>query len=178
MRLPISYNFSRVEKSLIEYCFDVSIPVLLRDKYIFKRIDFKINKQSQAFNKYIAAFKSVLSSRFESIGKYMKVEVMYSDFFVRVNYTLVSEEFTEIEKTQVGNNNLDVMMGDLGIYNVCKDLYVQQDVRGFFDDGFYFIKPNECKLWHESIGYLDGLELDEVIATATLSRSSNKVQTT
>lgn len=174
------YNLSNIEKSLIDYCFDVSIPVLLRETKtaIFKKFDLSRKEQSTKFDKYVNAFKSVLSSRFELQGKYMKVQVMYSDFFVRVNYTLVSDESTAVEKTMVSNDNLEVMMGDLGIYRVCRDLYIQQDVRGFVDDGFYFIKPNERKLWHESVGYLDGLELNEAIATAAMNRASRKVQTT
>ena len=175
--IAILYNLSDVEKSLIDYCFDVSIPVLLRENNtaIFKKFDLSKKEQASTFDKYVNAFRSVLGNKFQSIGKFMKVQVLYSDFFVRVNYKLVTDQSMEVEKIPVSNENLDVMMGDLGIYNVCKDLYVQQDVRGFYDDGFYFIKPNERKLWHESVGYLDGLELDEAIATAALSRASNKV---
>lgn len=40
---------------------------------------------------------------------------------------------------------------------------MQKDVRGFERDGFYIIKPNEKKLWHKAIAYLDTEEFADAM---------------
>lgn len=42
-------------------------------------------------------------------------------------------------------------------------LFVQKDIRGFEKDGFYIFKPNEARLWHKAIAYLDVDEFVDAI---------------
>ena len=47
-------------------------------------------------------------------------------------------------------------------------LFVQKDVRGFKKDYFYIFKPNEKKLWHKAIAYLDSEEfMDAILRTGS-----------
>jgi hypothetical protein len=43
----------------------------------------------------------------------------------------------------------------LSFENVGQDLFIQKDIKGFENDGFYVIKPNEYKSWHPALAYLD-----------------------
>ena len=47
-------------------------------------------------------------------------------------------------------------------------LFVQKDIRGFDNNGedFFIIKPNEKRLWHKAIGYLDVNEFADAIIKA------------
>ena len=47
-----------------------------------------------------------------------------------------------------------------------ENLFIQKDIKGFEADGFYVVKPNEYKNWHEAIGYLDFYEFDKAILGA------------
>ncbi len=49
---------------------------------------------------------------------------------------------------------------------ITEKLFVQKDVRGFEKDYFYIFKPNEKKLWHRAIGYLDVNEFADAILKA------------
>ena len=42
-------------------------------------------------------------------------------------------------------------------------LFVQKDVRGFEKEYFYIFKPNEKRLWHKAIAYLDVNEFDDAM---------------
>jgi hypothetical protein len=49
---------------------------------------------------------------------------------------------------------------------VTDELFVQKDVRGFEKEYFYIFKPNEKRLWHKAIGYLDINEFADAILKA------------
>ena len=40
---------------------------------------------------------------------------------------------------------------------------MQKDIRGFERDGFYIIMPNEKRLWHKAIAYLDAEEFADAM---------------
>ena len=45
-------------------------------------------------------------------------------------------------------------------------LFVQKDIRGFEKERFYIFKPNEKRLWHKAIAYLDVEEFMDAILKA------------
>ena len=61
---------------------------------------------------------------------------------------------------EINDKNFLIKIAGLGCSKITDSLFVQKDIRGFEKDGFYIIKPNEKKLWHKAIGYLD---LDEFV---------------
>lgn len=166
------YDISEVEASLIDYSLNVSIPVLLRehDSKIFKSFKFTAEEETAYINEYIRVFTNYFKKRFQRINKYLFSEVLFSDFFVRINFHL-SDSLKNSTVSKTDNEDLEILLGDLGVYNVCKDLYFQQDVRGFTKNSFYIIKPNERKLWHTAIGYLDAIEFEEEIIKAEINQS-------
>ena len=54
----------------------------------------------------------------------------------------------------------------LGVEKITDQLFVQKDVRGFEKDYFYIFKPNEKRLWHKAIGYIDVNEFADAILKA------------
>lgn len=164
------YHINKTEAALIDYAMSVSIPVLLResDSIIFKPLNFNISKDKEFIVNYINVFKESFRVRFERINKSLKAEVLYSSDFLRINFHLVSLPYEEefIIPQNIENENL---LGDLGIYKVCKNLYFQQDVRGFTPTSFYIVKPNERKLWHHAVAYLDAMEFEEEITNAEIN---------
>ena len=61
------------------------------------------------------------------------------------------------------NENLLKKIASLGTEKITENLFIQKDIRGFEKNGFYIIKPNEKKLWHKAIAYLDVDEFMDAI---------------
>jgi hypothetical protein len=165
------YQINETEAALIDYAMTVSIPVLLResDSLIFKPLNFNISKDRGFIVNYINVFKESFRLRFKRISKSLKAEVLYSSDFLRINFHLISLLNEEGVVTPQNTENED-LFGDLGIYKVCKNLYFQQDVRGFTPTSFYIVKPNEKKLWHHAVAYLDAMEFEEKITNAEINQ--------
>lgn len=157
------YQLNSVEKSLIEFASDVSIPILLRQEEtsIFNPLNIDLKKDKIYIEEYVKIILETLEFRFKKNNKNLNCRVKCTNNFIRLDFTISTEKNNILEFLFVKNEDLDELLGDLGIYQVCKDLYFQQDVRGFTESSFYIIKPNEKKLWHPAIGYLDALEFDE-----------------
>jgi hypothetical protein len=60
-------------------------------------------------------------------------------------------------------NDLISKLLSLGYRKITEALFIQKDVRGFERDGFYIVKPNEKKLWHKAIAYLDAEEFADAM---------------
>ncbi len=164
------YELSSVEKALLEFAAEVSIPILLRqeDTNIFKPLNLNSEKDRNYIEKYVEILLTSFEQRFIKINKRLICKVRCANNFIRVDFNISSQKNKSLELLSIENDDLELLLGDLGIYQVCKDLYFQQDVRGFTDNSFYIIKPNEKKLWHSAIAYLDALEFDEAFTKAEL----------
>jgi len=64
---------------------------------------------------------------------------------------------------------LNLILGELSLYQVSKKLFIQQDVRGFTPTYFYVIKPNERKVWHSAVAYIDAQDFEQEIVKAEIS---------
>jgi len=170
------YQINDEEKALIDYALNISIPTLLRerDSTVFKSLNFNNSNDNVYIINYINVLKESFKIRFSRINKSLKAEVLYSDYFIRINFHLISifEEINNPDIQKKDNDNLNDLLGDIGIYNVCKNLYMQQDVRGFTPSSFYIIKPNEKKLWHSAVAYLDAIEFEEEIIKAEINQKN------
>ena len=59
-----------------------------------------------------------------------------------------------------------VLLSKISSQKLTNQLFVQKDIRGFERDFFYIFKPNERRLWHKAIAYLDVNEFDDAILKA------------
>lgn len=166
------YGLTQMELSLLDYATTVSIPVLLREKEarVFKPLNFEKQRDVDYMNEYLGVFLKSFQVRFDRINKRLRPEILYTDFFIRINFYVENKDRKQPANTfrKTGNDDLEMLLGDLGVYNVCKNLYIQQDVRGFTKNSFYVIKPNEHKLWHNAVAYLDAMEFEEEITKAEI----------
>ena len=79
--------------------------------------------------------------------------------------TIDERDFIEnikIENQQTESEIIQFII-KLGGEQITNRLFIQKDIRGFEKDCFYVFKPNEKRLWHKAIGYLDVDEFADAI---------------
>lgn len=175
-----AFAITEVERSLISYSAEVSLPVLKRaeetgygTENIFRSLKGTNDIDVTYLKSYAQIFIKHFSHRFNSDLKFFQVKIYIAEDFIGYHFIVdkkVSEDL-RIQIIETHDAELFVNLGNLGIYSITRDLYVQQDVRGFHQNTFYIIKPNEYKCWHQAVGYHDLNEFIEALTQAEIAMS-------
>ena len=161
-----SFDLDEQEHSLVDYAVNITIPLIMHKGYerkLFSSIPFR----NKALEEYINIFLSRFETSFRK--KHLRAEIWHSDNIVGIFFKVVSNNSSDqqtIEWQEKKNEKLLNKIVSLGTEKVTEDLFIQKDIRGFEKKGFYIIKPNEKKLWHKAIGYLDVDEFMDAILKA------------
>ncbi|MHB8207438.1 Eco57I restriction-modification methylase domain-containing protein [Mucilaginibacter sp.] len=164
-----TFDLSEEEKTLISYAQDIMIPLAMRSQgyeQLFHSLKYKDNILGAYAELFINRFKSNLSGN----GKNFIAEIWHTSQVVGIFFKVIPErEYTE---DVIWKNKQDDISGILPFLlkisssKITDRLFVQKDVRGFYEDYFFIFKPNEKKLWHKAIGYLDVSEFADAILKA------------
>ena len=175
-----SFAITEIERSLINYSAEVSLPVLKRaeetgygTENIFRSLKGTNGIDVTYLKSYAQIFIKHFSHRFNSDLKFFQVKIYIAEDFIGYHF-IVDKKVSEnlrIQIIETRDAELFVKLGNLGIYGITRDLYVQQDVRGFYQNTFYIIKPNEYKCWHKAVGYHDLNEFIEALTQAEIAIS-------
>jgi hypothetical protein len=171
-----AFSFSEMEKDILDYSVNVIIPMIMKhDCYggLFK----PLSSDNLELVEYVEVFFNQLNPIYEKMNQKLTVEIQHSEqivglFFKAVNYDLDTIPFRLKEKE---NSSILNFLISLGTEKITDRLFVQKDVRGFEQDGFYLVKPNERRLWHKAIAHLDVNEFMDAILTAG-KKSKHHVQ--
>jgi len=170
------FRLNEVEQSLIDYALNVSLPIYKRanrqnEHYVFKEL--RVSNIS-VLKDYCQIFIDHFSIRFDSKENQtsFNVDVYLESDFIAINF-LVSKFREERLKINYNSSLSDTIskIGELGYSKVSSELFIRQDVRGFNENSFYIIKPNEYKNWHQAVAYSDLIEFIEAIAAAELKHN-------
>jgi len=157
-----SFHLSKQEKVLVDYANSIMIPWIMKKDYTvaFKKYIYKDAK----IEAYIYIFIKHYSKIYKEINKYFGVEVLWDEYAIGIYFKILDKEpSSQIVWKEEANiqNFLKLSSG-----KTLDNLFIQKDIKGFESDGFYVVKPNEYKNWHEAIGYLDFYEFDDAILRA------------
>ena len=151
-----AFGLSQQERALVEYANSVTIPLLMKPKERLQIIS-AIRGQEKILIDYAQLFISTFNKDLSSSGLKLKASINISPkvigvFFSVVDNTLETEafSFTDFESDVLVNR-----LVALGVEKLTDQLFVRKDIRGFERNGFYIVKPNERKLWHQAIANLD-----------------------
>lgn len=172
--VPDVFHLDEKEKTLLSYSTDVMIPIAMRHQgfeQLFQPINIKASILQSYAELFIERFKSKLNSR---DIKFI-VEIWHTNQIVGMFFKMIpAKEYIEpIEWISKQNNAAFLtFLFNLGEEKITDRLFVQKDIRGFDNNGndFYIIKPNEKRLWHEAIGYLDVNEFADAILKSVNKR--------
>lgn len=171
-----AYNISEQEQSIIDYAIDVSIPIMRRVgrlksnpyQYLFNPIK---TSTIHYLEDYAKIFYEHFSKRFNSQNRYFNIDAYIEKDYIALNFIISSEREKWFSPDYNSNlNEIINKIGNLGFSSITKDLFYQQDVRGFNSDSFYIIKPNEVKNWHKALAYID---LNDFIDALTKAEFDN-----
>ena len=96
-----------------------------------------------------------------------------------MNFIFSPEEATgKITYPQDKKNEAEVLekIGNLSISQItdtadkAKNLFIRKDIKGFEQNSFYIIKPNEYKCWHRAMAWYDVAEFKAEIENAELDQ--------
>lgn len=159
-----SYNLSSLERSLIDYAANISIPLRTGKNYenVFNKLLFK----TSLLEDYAKIFLNHFGTIYNKEGYFFEIEIIHSNHTIAMYFRVIpnkSKSPKRIIWSQKGYKELLSTFTRLSFENVGQNLFIQKDIKGFEKDGFYVIKPNEYKSWHPALAYLDLSEFIEAL---------------
>jgi hypothetical protein len=175
------YGIKKPEKDLIDYVLNVSryqfqeskqhlvSEFMNTDETHYRNRDFVLKEYASV---YLNEFKEIYND------EYMQVEIYLLENFIALNFVFSSKkQKNDIIYPKDKKNEKEVLKrlaNNLSISQITnakdptKNLFIQKDIKGFEDNSFYIIKPNEYKCWHKAMAWYDVAEFKEAIQEAEL----------
>jgi hypothetical protein len=164
-----SLKLSIEEKELLSYANDIAIPLQTQHKG-FEKLLLPCKVKDNILIDYANLYISRFASSFKKIEKKFVVEIWHSQQIIGMFFKIIpqAEYKTDIiwVNKQADTAGVFQTIISLGTTKVTDQLFVQNDVRGFEKECFYVFKPNEKRLWHKAVGYLDVNEFEDAILRA------------
>lgn len=166
-----SFSFSEQEKDLLDYSVNVTIPMLMKHngyQKLYEPLDFK----DKIIEEYLHLFLSNFNEVFRELEQQINVKVKYSKHIIGLFFKLdtLDSDRAPISWEKSEDSEVLQVLSSLGSEKITNQLFIRKDIRGFEEYGFYIVKPNERKLWHKAIGYIDVNDfVDSILTTGKKS---------
>jgi type I restriction-modification system DNA methylase subunit len=164
-------NFNEIEKSLLDYALTVNRPLITRtkrDKYkILGKLQKSLSKQEiiEYANVYLNRFKQNIDNAEQKfVARVWHTNQLLGIFFEVV--PIDTQDENGIIWEDATDKQILSLLIELSSEKITDKLFVQKDIRGFEKEQFYIFKPNEKRLWHKAIAYLDAEEFMNAILKA------------
>ncbi len=160
-----SFDLNEQEKALVDYAVNITIPLIMSYKRCEKELFAPLKLKEPFLMEYAGVFLKRFRDSFARDNKKFTLQIVHSKYIIGMFFKVIVEENnTEyISWENQSENDLISRLLSLGCQEITESLFIQKDVRGFEKDGFYIIKPNEKKLWHKAIAYLDAEEFADAM---------------
>jgi hypothetical protein len=156
------YDVNDIERSLIDYAENVSIPLFHNEERAFRRFNSDNHKELNIYaNVFYGHFGKVFNGR---KGRYFQIEANYNKFFVCMTFKILDEKpLIPISVTFNEDLGKAGFLANLSLYKEGENLFIQKDIKSFETNEFSIIKPNEIKCWHKALAHKDLFEIREEI---------------
>jgi hypothetical protein len=162
-------DLSDCEKELIDYALNVSKFMFIGTNRDKAQLYSLIKSDDSILQDYAQLFLNRFQSNLSNNERKFIVEIWHTNQIIGMFFKVIPiNEYTEDikwENKQSESAIINIII-KLGAEKITDQLFVQKDVRGFEKDYFYIFKPNEKRLWHKAIGYLDVNEFADAILKA------------
>jgi len=161
-------SLTEEETILFRYTVDVTIPIQMRHKG-YEKLLLSFKYKDKALEDYAHLFLNRFQSNLSNNDRKFIVDIWHTNQIIGMFFKVIPvSEYTDdiIWKNKQNESAIIKSIAKLGIEKITEQLFVQKDIRGFDNDCFYIFKPNEKRLWHKAIGYLDVNEFADAILKA------------
>ena len=164
-----AFAITKEEECLLDYINNIVIPIQQEHKG-HEKLLLPCNTNDQILNDYANLFIDRFAPNFEKVRKKFIVEIWHTQQIVGMFFKVIpqSENTKQIVWVNKQTDTIGILKTiiELGITKITDKLFIQKDIRGFEKDYFYVFKPNEKRLWHKAVGYLDVYEFLDAILKA------------
>jgi hypothetical protein len=148
----------------VDYAHEVSIPLINGgdNNEIFNAASEKMLEE------YAQLFIDHFGKYFNGPDRYFHVEIYRAKYIVAINF-VVTKTKPEQNISWISNkedSEVIELLSCLGFSRVSNRIFNRKDIKGFEENSFYIIKPDQYKLWHKAIAYLDLYEFKDTILKA------------
>jgi hypothetical protein len=155
-------KISKHEEALIDYALTINRPLipLAREKKhsVLQCLIKPLEERSTEIIDYIKVFFDRFKPDFDDGKNQFIARVWSTEHIIGIFFEVVSLE-TKTENgiiwEQVKEKKLLSKLIQLSSEKLTDRLFIQKDIRGFEKERFFVFKPNEKRLWHKAIAYLD-----------------------
>ncbi len=165
-----TYNVTEKEELLVDYVLKVS-------RYQFQ--EGKLNKFTREPNlEELKTYAEVFYQRFESTynsdEEYFQIKIYKLNYFTAMKFEIVKQKPTDENRISMGTETTEkqlfkILSDKFSIHSLTDTshkIFVQKNLKGFEQDWFYIVKPNEYKCWHPAIAHRDAALFDHEIMMA------------
>ncbi len=159
-------GLSDCEQSLIDYALTVNKTMIVGSDTEKALLFAPIDNGDPTLINYASLFINRFAKSFNSNGKIFIVKIWHTKQIIGMLFEIINEVNYKSDILFIDKQNESAIMNfitKLGSENITDQLFVQKDIRGFEKNSFYIFKPNEKRLWHKAIGYLDVNEFADAI---------------
>jgi hypothetical protein len=166
-------NFNEIELSLLDYALNINRPLITRTEKNKYDVLEELQKPLEKYSDVLISYANVFLNRFKR-----NINNDEQKFVVRINHTrqllgmffevvpIDTQEENGIVWEDVTDKQIMSLLIKLSSEKITDKLFVLKDIRGFEKERFYIFKPNEKRLWHKAIAYLDAEEFMDAILRA------------
>ena len=166
-----AFELSEIERALVDYANNIIVPYCLAAKATRQNQNIS-SENDLMLTEYAHVFVDRFARSMSIDGRRFVVEICFSRQIIGMRFKTVSEDsYTEpiVRKKEAEEAILRVITA-LSSDMITDRLFVHKDVRGFGSDYFYIFKPNEKRLWHAAVAYVDVDEFADAILRAGIAR--------
>lgn len=164
------YDISEYEEDLIDYTMSISRNSFRTNLHTQKQLTSKVSDHT--LKNFAFIFYEHFGNIFNGPNEYFQIEIYSIEYFVAMNFKFVDKnprinDRIKFKQDKDQEKILSNIASKTSIFQLTNRIFVQRDVKGFEDDSFYLIKPNEYKCWHKAVARMDLAEFIELFMKNT-----------
>ena len=153
------YQLSNQEVDLVDYSSKVTLQYFQDKKNYNYTNSLNLDNNGKEFLKnYAQIIVNHFNHLFQEANKKIQINIYHSKYTIGVEFCVVDKSDNKLEYNFIADKDSKSMLNKFALLSYDKlseELFIQKDIKGFEEESFYVIKPNEYKCWHRAIGHLD-----------------------
>ena len=174
------YGIDDYQKDLIDYVLNVSRYQFQESKqYLITDFTYIDKTHYRYRDTVLKRYAETYLQEFEDIyaDENIQIEIYPLKHFIAMNFVFYKDAVNDkiiYPKDKLSIADILNRLGNLGVSQITnttdptKNLFIQKDIKGFEENSFYIIKPNEYKCWHRAMAWYDIAEFKDKIGKAEL----------